>query len=161
MVSRHNYHSQSCYIYAIACYFFPDTSFPSCFFSCYLFSSSLLLFFLLLFFLCRFVLLLFFLFLFFPIFCYFFSCNFFSCFFFSVSFFPVTFFPTIIWKITIDAMWQRWPRSTLAQIMACYLTLPSHYPNRRWRCYVAFSREQFRPTCSCSSLLKCLRWLHF
>ena len=73
--------SFSCYIYAIACYFFPNTSFPSCFFfSCYLFSSSLLLFFLLLFFLFLFVLLLFFLLLFFLFlfFRFFFSCYFLS-----------------------------------------------------------------------------------
>ena len=52
--------------YAVACYFFPNTSFPSCFFlSCYFFS------------------------------CFYLSCYFFSCFFFFrffVTFFPVTFF---------------------------------------------------------------------
>ena len=66
--------SFSCYIYAIASYFFPNTfSFcPVTFFPVF-FSYFLLLFS-----------------------CNFFSCNFFYCFFFSVSFFPVTFFPTII-----------------------------------------------------------------
>ena len=32
----------------------------------------------------------------------------------------------------IDATWQRRPWATLAQIMACCLTSPSHYLNQRW-----------------------------
>ena len=32
----------------------------------------------------------------------------------------------------IDATWQHRPGSTLAQIMACCLTSPSHYLNQRW-----------------------------
>ena len=32
----------------------------------------------------------------------------------------------------IDATWQHRPGSTIAQIMACCLTSPSHYLNQRW-----------------------------
>ena len=44
----------------------------------------------------------------------------------------------------IDATWQHRPGSTLAQIMACYLTSPSHYLNQRWlfvKCFVWHSAE--------------------
>ena len=30
------------------------------------------------------------------------------------------------------AVWQQWSRSTLAQVMACCLTAPSHYLNQCW-----------------------------
>ena len=40
-----------------------------------------------------------------------------------------TFWPTL-WPG--DAMWRRISRSTLAQVMACCLPTPSHYPNQNW-----------------------------
>ena len=52
-----------------------------------------------------------------------------------------------------DAIWRHRSGSTLAQVMACCLTEPSHYVNQAMlidhqRCSVAFTWEQFHKKCS-------------
>ena len=49
-----------------------------------------------------------------------------------------------------DAVWRQWSWTTLAQVMACCLTAPSHYLNQCWliRGSVAYFWEQFRRNCS-------------
>ena len=44
-------------------------------------------------------------------------------------------YPRVQWINTLwpsDVIWRQVPRSTLAQVMACCLTAPSHYLNQYW-----------------------------
>ena len=55
-----------------------------------------------------------------------------------------------------DAIWQHRSRSTLAQVMVCYMTkpLPESMLTSHQQCYVAFISEQFHSECSnCCSIL--------
>ena len=47
-----------------------------------------------------------------------------------IDFFSIPLMVNSLWPN--DAIWQHRSRSTLAQVMACCLTAPSHYLNQRW-----------------------------